>query len=56
MDAQVGDVVWGLLGVVGLLAGILGGVFGVGSRVAVAVWGELGGCWLVLVLEFVGLV
>ena len=48
------DVVWGLLGAAGLLAGTLAGVFGVGSRVVVAVWGKLGGDWLVLVLECVG--
>ena len=39
-DELVGDVVWGLLGVAGLLAGSLGGVLGVDSRVAIADWGS----------------
>ena len=49
--ALVGDVVWGILGFDGLMAGVLGGEVGVGSQATVAVWGREGGNWLVLFLE-----
>ena len=54
MVALVGDFVWGVLGFDGLVAGVLGGELGVGSQVTVAVWGRVGGDWLVLFSDCVG--
>ena len=48
--ALVGDVVWGVQGFDGFMAGVFGGEVGVGSQATVAVWGGVGGNWLVLFL------
>ena len=49
--APVGDVGWGVLDFDGLVSGVLDGEVGAGSQVTEAVWGGVGGDWLVLFLE-----
>ena len=54
--ALVGDVVLGVLGFDGLMAGAPGGEVGVGTQATVSVWGGVGGNWLLLFLECGGYV